>query len=211
MCWLYFAKTLCPEAAPVKKLVPRGLKKNLRFVATGNDYFSRLVYSLPMSCHRWSSIFSHFRSIARRISGAFPRIFAGVFFLPVAFAAGPLSSPRDNSEILGTWEGESKCTVPDSPCHDEHVIYEIAADKDASGGLKMDGYKVVNGERVFMGTLRCEYQAAKKVLSCTSRGKDSDDWEYTLSGDTLRGTLTINGKTLFRKITTKKATVSPGR
>lgn len=59
-----------------------------------------------------------------------------------------------------------------------------------------------------MGTLRCKYQAATKVLSCTSRGKDSDDWEYTLSGDTLEGTLTINGKTLYRKITTKKVTVS---
>lgn len=187
--------------------MPRGWKKNLRFVAGDNDYFSRLVYSLPMPCHPWSSFFSHFRCIAPR-NGALPRIFAGAFLVPVAFAAGPSSSPSDNSEILGTWEGESKCTVPDSPCRDEHVIYEIAADKDASGGLKMNGYKVVNGERVFMGTLGCEYQAAKKVLSCTSRGKDSDDWEYTLSGDTLRGTLTINGKTLFRKITTKKATGS---
>ena len=82
-------------------------------------------------------------------------------------------------------EGEFECTVPDSPCHDEHVIYESAADKGASGGLKMD--KVVNGERVFMGTLRCEYQAAKKILSYTSRGRDSDDWEYTLSSDTLEG------------------------
>lgn len=159
-----------------------------------------------MPCHSWSSFFSRFRPIARPPNGA--------FFLPLTFAAGPLGSPRDNSEILGTWEGESKCTVPDSPCHDDHVIYERAADKGASGGLKMD--KVVNGERVFMGTLRCEYQAAKKIrkrksqeLSCTSRGKDADDWEYTLSGDTLEGTLTINGKTLFRKITTKKATVSP--
>lgn len=160
-----------------------------------------------MAWHSGSSFFSHFRCIARPGIGTFPRTLLGALFLPVAFGAAS-GSPRDNSEILGAWEGESKCTVPDSPCHDEHVIYEIAADKDASGGLKMDGYRVANGERVFMGTLRCEYQAAKKVLSCTSRGKDSDDWEYTLSGDTLEGTLTINGKTLYRKITTKRVTVS---
>lgn len=160
-----------------------------------------------MPWHSWSSFFSHFRCIARPRNGAFPRILLGAFFLPVAFAAAS-GSARDNSEILGAREGESKCTVPDSPCRDEHVIYEIAADKDASGGLNMDGYKLVNGERVFMGTLRCEYQAAKKVLSCTSRGKDSDDWEYTLSGDTLEGTLTINSKTLYRQITTKRVTVS---
>ena len=203
------SKDSMPRSGTGQETRAAGLKKNLRFVAAGNDYFSRLVYSLPMPRHSWSSFFSRFPPIARPPNGAFPRIFAGALFLPLTFAAGPLGSPGDHSEVLGTWEGESKCTVPDSPCHDEHVIYEIAADKGASGGLKMDGYKVVNGERVFMGTLRCEYQAAKKALSCTSRGKDSDDWEYTLSGDTLEGTLTINGKTLFRKITTRKATVSP--
>ena len=56
----------------------------------------------------------------------------------------------------------------------------------------MDVYKVVNRERVFMGTLRCEYE--EKTLRCTSRGNDSDDWEYTLSGDTLERPQTINGK-----------------
>jgi hypothetical protein len=73
----------------------------------------------------------------------------------------------------------------------------------------MDGYKVVNGERQFMGTLRCEYESAKKLLSCTSRGKNFDDWRYTLSANTLQGTLTIDaGKTLYRKITVKKKTVN---
>jgi hypothetical protein len=132
-----------------------------------------------------------------------PLLLSQTFFLTLA---APQSNPPNNAhEILGTWEGESQCAVPDSPCHDEHVIYEIAADKDSSSGLKMDGYKLVNGERQFMGTLRCEYEAAKKNLACTSRGKNNDDWEYTLSGPTLQGTLTINaGKTLYRKITVKR-------
>lgn len=65
------------------------------------------------------------------------------------------------------------CTLPDSPGHDEEVIFEISADKNVSNGLKMDGYKVVNGERVFMGALRCEFEARKK--SCTSRSKEADD------------------------------------
>jgi hypothetical protein len=88
------------------------------------------------------------------------------------------SKPPDRpSEILGTWEGESKCTVPASPFHDEQVIFEIAQEKDnaAVNSLKMDGYNVVNGERQFMGALRCEYESAKKLLSCTSRGKNFDD------------------------------------
>jgi hypothetical protein len=124
--------------------------------------------------------------------------------LPI-FTAAP-QSKSSLAEMIGTWEGESKCTIPDSPCRDEHVIYEIALDKTTSGGLKMDAFKVLNGKRDFMGTLRCECDSVKKTLSCTSRGKSFDDWEYALAGDTLQGILTINsGKTLYRKINVKRA------
>jgi hypothetical protein len=115
------------------------------------------------------------------------------------------SKPIDGvAEILGTWEGESKCTIPSSSCHDEHVVYEIALEEAATSSLKMDGYKIVKGERQFMGTLRCDYNPSKKNLSCTFR-KDYDDWNYTLSGDTLQGTLRIDGgKTLYRRINVKR-------
>ena len=69
----------------------------------------------------------------------------------------------------------------------------------------MDGYKVVKGERQFMGTLRCEYDAVRKNLSCISRGKNFDDWKYSLSAGTLQGILRIDsGKTLYRTIAVKK-------
>jgi hypothetical protein len=132
---------------------------------------------------------------------------AGIFVFLCPFAPAQSKSPGPLPEILGTWEGQSRCTVPDSPCHDEHVIYEIAPikDKSAPASLKMDGYKVASGERQFMGTLRCEYETVKKILSCTSRGKNFDDWRFTLSENTLDGILTIDsGKTLYRKITAKK-------
>jgi hypothetical protein len=100
-----------------------------------------------MPWHAWSLFFSRFRGIAWPRDGILSRIFASALFLPVAFAAAQSGTSRDNGEILGAWEGESKCTLPDSPCHDEHVLYKISADKNVSSGLKMDGYKVVNGER----------------------------------------------------------------
>ena len=134
-------------------------------------------------------------------------IFVGLLLSLCPQAPAQSKSPNPPSEILGAWEGESKCTVPDSPCHDEHVIFEITPEKDnsASAPLKMDGYKVVNGERIFMGALHCDYDSAKKNLSCTSRGKNFDDWQYPLAGLTLHGTLTTDaGKTLYRKITVKK-------
>ena len=132
-------------------------------------------------------------------------ILAGIFFFSCASAPAQSKTPDPAAEILGTWEGESKCTVPSSPCRDEHVVYEIATEKTATSSLKLDGYKIVNGERQFMGTLRCDYNPSKKNLSCTFRGKDYDDWEYTLSGDILQGTLTMDGgKTLYRRISVKR-------
>src|SRR5882724_10430929 len=104
------------------------------------------------------------------------------------------------TDILGTWEGESKCTVPNSPCHDEHALYKIFADKKDSAKLDMDGYKVVNGEAQFMGTLTCEYRPARSTLSCSAITAKQDDWEFQISGNTMTGTLTIGSeKMLFRR------------
>ena len=109
------------------------------------------------------------------------------------------------AEVIGTWEWESKCTVPDSPCKCEHVIYEIAPEEGTAGKLTLKADKVVNGERQFMGTLNCEYHADKKILSCAGQGRLKDDWEYNLSGDTMTGTLRIGEeKKLYRKISVKK-------
>src|SRR4029077_7540173 len=85
------------------------------------------------------------------------------------------SKPANSSaEIHGAWEGESKCMMPSSPCRDEHVVYEIAEEKTDPAPLKVDAYKIVHGERQFMGTLRCNYNASAKNLSCTFRGKEYD-------------------------------------
>ncbi|HWR13211.1 MAG TPA: hypothetical protein VN577_00170 [Terriglobales bacterium] len=103
------------------------------------------------------------------------------------------------SPVTGTWEGESLCTVPDSPCHNEHVIYEIAPDPNAGGKLKIDAYKIVNGEKQFMGALGCTFDDAKNVLSCNYRA--DDDWTFVLNGDRLTGELHIRQeRLLYRKI-----------
>src|SRR5579864_6661220 len=78
--------------------------------------------------------------------------------------------------LVGSWEGESKCTVPDSPCHDEHALYRITADKKNPAQLNIDGYKVVDGSPQFMGVLSCRYHAEKAILSCTGNTGKQDDW-----------------------------------
>ena len=97
------------------------------------------------------------------------------------------------ADVLGTWEGESTCTVRPSACHDEHVIYEVTQGADKK--LKMSADKVVNGERQNMGDLDCSYDG--KTLSCPiSRGT----WAYEISGNKMTGTLKLSDGTLFRKV-----------
>jgi hypothetical protein len=102
--------------------------------------------------------------------------------------------------VLGSWEGDSKCTVPNSPCHDEHVLFQITEDKKDPFQLNLDAYKVVEGAPDFMGTLTCHYESKTTALSCTSSNRDKDDWEFHLIGDTMAGRLVIEGK-LYRRIT----------
>ena len=110
----------------------------------------------------------------------------------------------DVSEILGTWEGQSLCTVPNSPCHDEHVVYHFKK-KDHGDKLVVSANKVVNGEELFMGDLECQYSAAAKTLSCSAHTRQNDDWEFQVSGKHMTGTLVMGKeKTLYRKVSVDK-------
>ena len=125
------------------------------------------------------------------------RAVAILLFLGLA-AQSVLASDK---AVLGSWEGDSKCMVPDSPCHDEHVLYQIAEDKKDPFQLNLDGYKMVDGAPEFMGTLTCHFESKTGALSCTSSTKDKDDWEFRVMGDAMSGRLMIEGKTLYRRIT----------
>jgi hypothetical protein len=118
------------------------------------------------------------------------------------FVTAGMSQSRKGSGVLGSWEGESKCMVPSSPCHDEHVLYQISVDKKDPEQLSVDGYKIVDGNLEFMGTLSCQYHAKQGALSCTANTSQHDDWEFHVFGDLMTGRLTIDeGKTLYRRIT----------
>jgi len=119
-----------------------------------------------------------------------------------ALASALLASDK---AVLGSWEGESKCTVAASPCHDEHVLYQIAEDKKDPLQLNIDAYKIIDGAPDFMGTLACHYESKTAALSCTSSNRDKDDWEFHVSGDAMWGRLVIDGKTLYRRITLHRA------
>ena len=137
-----------------------------------------------------------------------------VFLLTLAFGLSLLgfSAESDSAKpVLGTWEGESICTVHPSPCHDEHVVYEIAPkkqeDKQKAGALEVAAYKIVNGEKLYMGSLFCDYTAAKSELRCHYRADDL--WVFSITGDEMKGTLVINSGTLYRRINVKRKSSPP--
>ena len=115
----------------------------------------------------------------------------------LSFCAVCSAQGANRTDVLGTWEGESICTVHPSACHDEHVIYTISdAGRDK---LKMSADKVVNGERQNMGDLDCTYNG--KTVSCPfARGL----WAFDISGTKMTGTLKVTDGTLFRKVEAKK-------
>jgi hypothetical protein len=110
--------------------------------------------------------------------------------------------PQRVKAVLGSWEGDSKCTVPNSPCHDEHVLYQVAEDKKDPFQLNLDAYKIVDGAPDFIGTLTCRYESRTGALSCTSSNREKDDWQFRVMGDSMSGRLMIDDeKTLYRRIT----------
>lgn len=128
------------------------------------------------------------------------------FFIGAIFLVGLPAWPQSVKAVLGSWEGESKCAVRDSPCQDQQVLYQITADKKDPFQLDLDAYKVVEGAPDFMGTLACHYQSRVGVLSCTTSEKEKDDWEFHIVGDTMSGRLVVDdGKTLYRRLALHRA------
>jgi hypothetical protein len=126
------------------------------------------------------------------------------FATAAAVCAIAFAQSGNVKDVIGTWEGESICTVHPSACHDEHVIYEISDAGKAK--LKMSADKVVNGERQNMGDLACTYDG--KTLSCPfAKGL----WAFEVKGAKMAGTLKLTDGTLFRKVSVNKKHQDPGK
>jgi hypothetical protein len=132
----------------------------------------------------------------------------GVWLLWLCAATAVFSAAQIKPEwkdVIGTWEGDSTCTVPNSPCHDEQALYRIKPDKDDPDKLTLEGFKVVDKRPQFMGNLACKYAPEAKALTCFGNTAKRDVWNFQVGDGTMDGTLTVGKeKTLYRKITLKK-------
>ncbi len=128
-----------------------------------------------------------------------------LLWLPSAWG----QSAKQLAAVLGSWEGESKCMVADSPCHDEQVLYQISTDRKDPDRLNLDAYKIVDGAPDFMGTLACQYHAKQGSLSCSGNTSKQDDWEFHIFGESMAGRLTIEGGRLYRTVKLHRAKDKP--
>jgi hypothetical protein len=123
----------------------------------------------------------------------------------VSFLGLAVGSDPDTAAVIGTWEGESKCTVPGSPCHDEQALYHFAPDMDDPMMLSLDAYKIVDGAPQLMGTIPCHYHAAITTVICSGHTAKQDEWVFRISGKIMTGRLTIGTeKTIYRVIKLRK-------
>jgi hypothetical protein len=68
------------------------------------------------------------------------------------------------SQITGTWRGNSECALKDSPCRDEINVYRFSEVAGWPGWFSGIGSKLVNDKEISMGTLDWNYDAEKHIL-----------------------------------------------
>jgi hypothetical protein len=96
-------------------------------------------------------------------------------------------------DVLGDWQGESKCTGSNPYCHDEVVLYHFTAVKDDASKVHLAADKLVNGKWELMGEFDFTIDAAKSTLTAEfniPRTGGRGVWSFTVAGDKIVGTLT---------------------
>ena len=129
-------------------------------------------------------------------------ILIGLCVSATAFAAAPRAA------FLGTWKGTSTCVKgPEFPsCHDEVVVYEVKESARGGDAVTLDGFKIVDGEKQFMGDLEFTWDAGQEAWVCElTTPRVHALWTFFVRGDELAGTLVdLPSKHLIRNVAAKR-------
>jgi hypothetical protein len=118
--------------------------------------------------------------------------------LPVAWG----QSPENVRALLGDWKGDSICTMAESSCHNEKVVWHVARVPDKPGWISIRGDRLDNGKPVSMGTLEFKWEPESQTITCEI---PQGIWRLTLSGSRLEGTLIRPDKAVFRRVFLQRA------
>ena len=114
----------------------------------------------------------------------------------VQTAVGSTQIVGAESQISGTWQGNSECVVKNSPCRDETNVYRFSV-ATQPGWFFGTGSKVVNGKEVSMGTLNWQYDAKSHILESKN---PNGVFRFVVGDDKMEGTLLLPDATVYRRI-----------
>lgn len=117
------------------------------------------------------------------------------FIVSLLLAAGLWAGESDSP--VGTWRGESKCQTDAPACHDEQVVYSIAAIPNRADQFQIRADKIVDGQPVTMGEGPWAWDAKQQTLTFGPRDRV---WLMTLRGDRMDATLTVADGVVFRRM-----------
>jgi hypothetical protein len=131
------------------------------------------------------------RASAITVKLTFP-VFA--LFVLIASVTGTNAAMQDHHgpslQALGTWAGKSTCVGNRPSCKNENVVFRYMAIDGEPSKVRLLADKVLDGKRVPM--FKLDFEVSGDRLSCEFRmGSTHGVWEFTVSGDTMEGTLVI--------------------
>jgi len=111
--------------------------------------------------------------------------------------SGRVANQGGEPKIAGVWRGNSVCQVKDSPCRNETNVYRITAIAGKASAYSVEGFRVVDGKEIGMGSSEWHYDPAKHEFDSSM---PAATLRFTVDGDKMDGTLTLLQGTVYRKI-----------
>ena len=112
-------------------------------------------------------------------------------------------TPSAGNSFVGTWHGTSICVdhERDSACKDEEVVYVVKGIRSVRDTVEMEAFKIINGERVSMGTMKLAYSEASHLWTFELVTRVHAFWAYEVNDSTANGTLAeLPSNRLIRKV-----------
>jgi hypothetical protein len=130
-----------------------------------------------------------------------PAAFLAAVLVPCSVPLGALGADTAGS-LSGDWRGTSLCVANHDPCRDEVALYHLKGPNDRHL-VTVVGSKIVDGREIVMGPPSdFTYDADKGTLLLET---ERVVFRFTVSGDKLEGTLTLQPSgVLYRRISLKK-------
>jgi hypothetical protein len=128
-----------------------------------------------------------------------------IALMALLFAAllpgGEAQVVEGQSQVPGTWRGNSECVVKNSPCRDETNVYRFSEIAARPGWFSGTGSKIVNGKEISMGTLDWQYDSKSHILESDN---PSGIFRLVVDDGKIEGTFFLSDQTVYRRIHLRK-------